>query len=173
MPESIRFLTTRLSESASKLFSAPRKKARLPITVSLEIANPTGKLNAPQQKLNVAGLTEDLSRDDVNFVLPFIRLGEHYLAGAEQKLILEIELPERTLRMKATARCYEMMQQRDSVNQYLIGAKITEMNDAEREYLENFIKFGEQQPSAGEKTPLFDAQPKPRKASLLGQLFNL
>ena len=173
MPESIRFLTTRLSESASKLFSAPRKKARLPITVSLEIQSPTGKLNAPQQKLNVAGLTEDLSRDDVNFVLPFIRLGEHYLAGAEQKLILEIELPERALRIKATARCYEMMQQRDSVNQYLIGAKITEMNDAEREYLENFIKFGKQPAPVGDKAPLFDAQPKPRKASLLGQLFNL
>jgi hypothetical protein len=173
MPESIRFLTTRLSESASKLFSAPRKKARLPITVSLEIANPTAKSNNPHQKFNVAGFTQDLSRDDINFVLPFIRLGEHYLAGSEQKLILEIELPERTLRMKATARCYEMMGQHDSVNQYLIGAKITEMNSAEREYLENFIKFGEQPAPVEDKTPLFDAKPKPRKASLLGQLFNL
>lgn len=173
MPESIRSLTTRLSESATKFFSAPRKKAQLPITVSLEIASPIGKSNNSHKKLNVVGVTEDLSRDDVNFVLPFIRLGEHYLAGGEQKLILEIELPERTLRIKATARCYEMMGQHDSVNRYLIGAKIIEMNDAEREYLENFIKYGEQQPATADKTPLFDAQTKPRKASLLGQLFNL
>jgi hypothetical protein len=90
MPESIRFFTSRLSETATKFFSAPRKKARLPLTVSLEIENATGKLNNAQQKLNVAGFTQDFSCDDINFILPFIRLGEHYLAGSQQKLILEI-----------------------------------------------------------------------------------
>ncbi len=171
MPESIRFFTSRLSESATKLFSAPRKKARLPLSVSLEIENATGKLNNAHQKLNVAGFTQDLSRDDINFILPFIRLGEHYLAGSEQKLILEIQLPERNVRIKATARSYELIGQHDSVNQYLIGAEITEMNDAEREYLDNFIKYGEQREA--NDNSIFDAQPKPRKASLLGQLFNL
>ncbi|MDQ4123817.1 MAG: hypothetical protein M3209_20455 [Acidobacteriota bacterium] len=171
MPESIRFFTSRLSESAQKLFSAPRKKAHLPITVSLEIGNAAGRLNNPHQKLNVAGFTQDFSKDDVNFILPMIRLGEHYLAGSEQKLILEIELPERKVRMKATASCYELIGMHDSVNQYLIGAKITEMNAAEREYLENFIKYGEQREN--DQASVFDSQPKPRKASLLGQLFNL
>lgn len=171
MPESIRFFTSRLSETATKFFSAPRKKARLPLTVSLEIENATGKLNNAQQKLNVAGFTQDFSCDDINFILPFIRLGEHYLAGGEQKLILEIELPERKVRMKATAQSYEMLCQQDSVNQYLIGVKVTEMNDGEREYLENFIKYGEQRDAS--PASVFEAPAKPRKASLLGQLFNL
>lgn len=171
MPESIRFFTSRLSASAQKLFSAPRKTARLPLTVSLEIENATGKLNNAQQKLNVAGFTQDFSVGDINFILPCIRLGEHYLAGSEQKLILEIELPERKVRMKATAQSYEMLGQHDSVNQYLVGVKITEMNVGEREYLENFIKYGEQREPS--ETSVFDAPAKPRKASLLGQLFNL
>lgn len=171
MPESIRFFTSRLSETATKLFSAPRKKARLPLSVSLEIENATGKLNNPNQKISLAGLTQDISCEDINFILPFIRLGEHYLAGGEQKLILEIELPERKVRVKATAKSYEMVGEHNSVNEYLIGAKITEMNAGEREYLENFIKYGEQRDAS--QSSVFEAPAKPRKASLLGQLFNL
>ena len=171
MPESIRFFTSRLSESAQKLFSAPRKKASLPLTVSLEVGKATGSFNKSHQKLSVAGVTQDFSSGDINFILPFIRLGEHYLAGSEQKLILEIEMPERKVRIKATAQSYEMIGEHSSVNQYLIAAKITEMNAGEREYLENFIKFGEQRDS--NQNSVFDAPAKPRKASLLGQLFNL
>lgn len=171
MPESIRFITSRLSESATKLFSAPRKKVRLPLTVSLEVQNSNRNYNAAQKKLSVSGVTQDFNSDDVNFVLPFIRLGEHYLAGGEQKLILEVELPERTVRIKATALSYELIGEHSSVGEYLIKAKITDMNSAERQYLEDFIKYGESR--AGDQNSVFDAPAKPRKASLLGQLFNL
>ncbi len=171
MPESIRFFTSRLSESAQKLFSAPRKKSRLPLTVSLEIEKATGNFNNAHKKLSISGFTQDFSCNEINFILPFIRLGEHYLAGSEQKLILEIELPERKVRIKATARCYELIGEHGSVNEYLITAEVTEMNDAEREYFENFVKYGEQR--TANQTSVFDPQAKPRKASLLGQLFNL
>ena len=170
MPLSIRSLTTRLSESASNLLSAPRRKSSFPVTVSLEIHTGCGKLNNPPHKLTVSGVTTDFSRDDINFVLPVIRLGEHYLAGGAQKLILEIETPERLLRIKAVARRYESLERRDSANRYLIEAQIGEMSEADAEFFEHLIKHGT---GVASENPVFEFQPKTRKTSLISQLFNL
>lgn len=171
MPESIRSLTTCLSRSAANFFSAPRREMRFPINVSLEIKKTSGGLNSSAQKLSVSGFTADFSTGDINFLVPMIRVGEYYLAGSEQKLMLEIETPQKTLRIKAVAGCYELVGQHDSVAKYLIGARIAEMSVADRETLEHLVKYGEK---AAEKSPsLFDAPPKARKASLFSQLFNL
>ena len=167
MPLSIRSLTTRLSESASNLLSAPRRKSSFPVTVFLEIQSGCGKLNNPPQKLSVSCVTADFSRNGINFILPATRLGEHYLAGAAQKLILEIETPERLLRIKAVAGRYESLGRRDSANEYLIEAQIGEMSQADAEYFEHLIKHG------ANENPVFDFQPKTRKTSLISQLFNL
>jgi hypothetical protein len=172
MPERIRSLAARLNDSMTSLFSAPHRKARLPLTVSLRFERTTGNLQANHaaSRQFITGFTQKMSTDEVVFATSVIRLGEYYLAGNEQKLHLEIELSTGAIvQMTAVATRYEQVELHSSVSEYVIEAKIETMTDAHRALYENFVRN-----SAKTKAhSLLDVQPERAKPSVFGQFFGL
>lgn len=75
------------------------------------------------------GHTLDVSTTGLALVVPAIRIGEHYLAGADRTLHIKLELPSGPVEMRVATVRYESM---DDESGYLIGARILEMSDTDR-----------------------------------------
>lgn len=144
MSEHLRSFVNGLKKSVSRIVNSEQKLIELPIEIQLEnnqrrAANAT--LNDPKP-INVRGCTRNLSKNSLSFVVPFIRIGEHYLVshGEQKRLKLQFELPNGTVRMTVAAERFEMILLHDSVQQYLIGAKIVQINEGDQERYESFLK---------------------------------
>lgn len=107
-----------------------RVHARLSFRISL--SDPRAKPNGTRRLPTVDGHTLDISSTGLALVVPAIRVGEHYLAGAERKLYLRLELPTGPVEMKVATVRYESLEESRDESGYLIGARIAEMSDKDR-----------------------------------------
>ena len=95
------------------------------------------------EPLSIRGETKDLSKTGIAFIVSAIRIKEYYLVGENRPLNAEIDLPDGTkIKMQVVGQRYEQVNIHDSVSEYFIGAKITQMNETEREIYEDFLKNG-------------------------------
>ena len=85
------------------------------------------------------GHTLDISTTGVALIVPAIRIGEHYLAGADRAATLKLDLPGGPVEMKLATVRYEALEETDEETGYLIGARIIEMADADRASFEEYI----------------------------------
>jgi hypothetical protein len=101
-----------------------------------------------KRNLSTLGETLDIDRNGISFIVPFIRLGEHYLVDGNTFLNLEIDLPNGKLHLKALGCRYEQIEQDSSVGRYLVGARIVEISEKDdvllTEYLETEKSFKKQ-----------------------------
>jgi hypothetical protein len=82
------------------------------------------------------GHTLDVSSTGLALIVPAIRIGEHYLAGADRKLHVKLELPGGPVEMKVVTVRYENLEDGSG---YLIGARILEISDADRASFEKYV----------------------------------
>jgi hypothetical protein len=85
------------------------------------------------------GHTLDISRTGVALIVPAIRIGEHYLAGADRKLHVKLEMPTGPVEMKVSTVRYESLEESHEETGYLIGARISEMSDQDRATYDRYI----------------------------------
>jgi hypothetical protein len=78
----------------------------------------------------------DVSVTGLALIVPAIRIGEHYLAGADRKLHVKLELPSGPVEMKVVTVRYENLEDGSG---YLIGSRIIEISDADRKSFEKYI----------------------------------
>jgi len=107
-----------------------RVRARLDFTLSL--SDPHANTNGSRRLPTLKGHTFDVSTSGLALIVPAIRIGEHYLAGAERKLYLKLELPSGPVEMKLASVRYESLDEDHEESGYLIGARIVEMVDEDR-----------------------------------------
>lgn len=107
-----------------------RVRVRLDFTISL--SDPRIKTNGSRRLPTVNGHTMDISSTGVALIVPAIRIGEHYLAGADRKLFVKLELPAGPVEMKVVSVRYESLEESADETGYLIGARIVEMSDEDR-----------------------------------------
>lgn len=140
----IRKLVSRLNKSVTKQIVAQRRELHLPVKISIMPDRGTGRLNgASPEPFTIRGETKDLSKTGIAFVVSAIRIKEYYLVGENRNLMAEIDLPDGTkVKMQIVGQRYEQINIHDSVSEYLIGAKIVNMNDSDREVYEDFLKNG-------------------------------
>lgn len=105
------------------------KRVRARLTFTLSLSDPRVNKNGSRRLPTLDGHTLDVSISGLALVVPAIRIGEHYLAGADRKLHVKLELPSGPVEMKVVTVRYEDLE--DSSG-YLIGARILEMSDADR-----------------------------------------
>lgn len=110
-----------------------RVRARLKFTLSL--SDPRVRSNGARRLPTLDGHTLDVSSTGIALIVPAIRIGEHYLSGADRKLYLKLELPSGPVEMKVAPVRYESLEDQG----YLIGARILEMSDADRVSFEKYI----------------------------------
>ena len=111
-----------------------RVRARLSFTLSL--SDPRVSSNGARRLPTLDGHTLDVSTTGLALVVPAIRIGEHYLAGADRKLHIKLELPSGPVEMKVAAVRYESLE--DDTG-YLIGARILELSDTDRVSFEKYV----------------------------------
>jgi hypothetical protein len=137
MPELARSLVSHLRRFIGDRRRAKRQRARLAFTLSL--AGSAIKLNGDRQSAALKGHTLDVSTDGVALIVPSIILGEHHLVGENRKLSVTLELPVGMIEMKVVPIRYESLEEHLTETGYLIGAKIVEMNETERERFMQFV----------------------------------
>lgn len=81
----------------------------------------------------------DVSNTGLALVVPAIRIGEHYLAGADRKLHVKLDLPTGPVELKVAAVRYESLEDSTEDMGYVIGARILEMSDADRISFEKYL----------------------------------
>jgi len=111
-----------------------RVRARLNFTLSL--SDPRVSSNGGRRLPKLDGHTLDVSVTGLALIVPAIRIGEHYLAGADRKLHIKLELPSGPVEMTVATVRYESLEDESG---YLIGARILEMSDTDKVSFEKYV----------------------------------
>lgn len=112
------------------------KRVRTRLTFTLSLSDPHVSTNGSRRLPTLNGHTLDVSVTGLALIVPAIRIGEHYLAGADRKLYVKLELPSGAVEMKVVTVRYENLEDGSG---YLIGARILEISDADRKSFEKYI----------------------------------
>ena len=124
------------------------------LSFTLSLSDPRVSSNGARRLPKLDGHTLDISATGLALVVPAIRIGEHYLAGADRKLHIKLELPSGPVEMKVTTVRYESMEDESG---YLIGARILEMSDTDKVSFEKYVE-GDDAPARRLKSFLQDAK---------------
>lgn len=127
MSELPRRIASRLRRFIGNRRASKRVQARLSFTLSL--SDPRVNSNGSRRLPKLDGHTLDVSATGLALIVPAIRIGEHYLAGADRKLHVKLELPAGPVEMKVASVRYEGLEDESG---YLIGTQILEMSDTDR-----------------------------------------
>jgi len=139
----IRRLISKFNRRLAARMVAERCKHSVPIKIWFEPNKATGKLRLPNENMTVLGETRDLSNSGIAFIVSSIRIKENYLVGEERLLNAEIDFPTGKVRMRIIGQRYEQVGQHVSTARYLIGAKIIEISEEDREVYEHFLVHGD------------------------------
>ena len=144
-PSSIGPRISRMSELPRRIVSQLRrfignrrrdKRVRTRLTFTLNLSDPHVNTNGSRRLPSLNGYTLDVSVTGLALIVPAIRIGEHYLAGAERKLHVKLDLPSGPVEMMVVTVRYENLEDGSG---YLIGARISEISDADRKSFEKYI----------------------------------
>jgi hypothetical protein len=138
----IRKLVSKFSRSLTERVVSPRKGYEVPIKIWFEPNKNTGKLKMPMENLVITGETRDLSRSGIGFIVAAIRIQENYLVGEGRILNAELDLPDGKVQMQIVGSRYEQVGQHISTARFLVGAKITQISQENREAYEHFLRYG-------------------------------
>ncbi len=137
MSELPRRIVSRLRRFIGNRRRTKRVCARL--TFNLSLSDPRVSSNGARRLPTLDGHTLDVSTTGLALIVPAIRIGEHYLAGADRKLHVKLELPTGPVEMKVATVRYESLEDSREDTGYLIGARILEMSDADRMSFEKYV----------------------------------
>jgi hypothetical protein len=142
MAKIIRKLITGISNQLKGKMSPSRRSLQVPISISFVPESNTGRLTVKREVFSIRGETKDLSTTGIAFLVDSIRLREYYLVGENRILDATLELPGAKIRMKILGQRYEQVGEHLSVNKYLIGATIENMNQLDREIYDEYLRNG-------------------------------
>lgn len=138
----IRKLVSKFSKTINERVVSPRKKYEFPVKIWFEPERMTARLKMPNENLVITGETKDLSKSGIGFIVSAIRINENYLVGGGRVLNAELDLPSGKIQMQIVGMRYEEVGHHISTARFLVGAKITKMNDDDREAFEYFLRHG-------------------------------
>ena len=112
------------------------RRVRVRLRFTLSLSDPRVNTNGSRRLPTLDGHTLDISITGLALIVSAIRIGEHYLAGADRKLHVKLELPSGPVEMKVVTVRYEDLEDGSG---YLIGARILEMSDADRKSFDKYV----------------------------------
>ena len=141
MPELVRSIVAQVREYFGNRRRARRYRSRVPIRVSLY--DPKLSREQLERAPYLEGTTSDLSASGLALIVPAIRIGDRYLTAPDQLLRLLLDFPSDLVEMRVTPVRYEQLERADgaaSSSGYLIGVRIAEMSDTNRERFAECLK---------------------------------
>lgn len=112
------------------------KRVRVRLSFTLSLSDPRVNTNGSRRLPSLKGHTSDVSITGLALVVPAIRIGEHYLAGADRKLHVKLDLPSGPVEMMVVTVRYENLEDGSG---YLIGSRILEMSDADQASFQKYV----------------------------------
>ena len=134
MSELPRRIVSQLRRFIGNRRGSKRVRARLAFRLSLSDTRVSS--NGSRRLPTLDGYTLDVSVTGLALIVPAIRIGEHYLAGADRKLHIKLELPSGPIEMKVVTVRYENLEDGSG---YLIGGRIIEISDADRASFQKYV----------------------------------
>jgi hypothetical protein len=110
------------------------KRVDVNLSFTLSLSDIHISSNGSRRVPTLNGHTLDVSETGIALIVPAIRIGEHYLAGTDRTLHLNIELPDGPVALNVVPVRYE-----EHDDGYLIGARITSVSDSDRVRFESFL----------------------------------
>lgn len=140
MPEFLRSVVSRVRIYVKDRRQSPRLRVRLLFTVSMSRkANGNG---LRQRERIMKGHTRDISINGLALNVPQVHLDGHHLAAEGRELELTLELPGGPIPMLVVSRRYERLEDAELGCNYLIGARIVQIDDEDRRRYLSFISEG-------------------------------
>ena len=143
MPELMRSIVARVREYFGNRRRARRYRSRVPIRVSL--FDPKLSREQLDRAPYLEGTTSDISASGLALIVPAIRINDRYLTAPDQILRLLLDFPSDLIEMRVAPVRYEQLERAggaatSSSSGYLIGVRIAEMSDADRERFAEYLK---------------------------------
>ncbi|HEY0101160.1 MAG TPA: hypothetical protein VGB76_19700 [Pyrinomonadaceae bacterium] len=125
-----------VTERRSTRRRGARYVARIPFNVSVVPDSQPGGATQAKPGASLAGHTRDMGEDDLNLIVPSIRIGSDYLTIKDNKLSVTLELPSGAVNLIAVPARFEQLEPEGEG--YLVGVRIEAMSAPERElYLQH------------------------------------
>jgi len=140
MPELLRSVVSRVRIYVRDRRQSPRLRVRLLFTISMS-RKANGNGSARRQKV-MKGHTRDISIRGLALNVPQVHLDGHHLAAEGRELELTLELPGSPISMLVVSRRYERLEESELGCDYLIGARIVQIDDEDRQRYVSFINDG-------------------------------
>jgi c-di-GMP-binding flagellar brake protein YcgR len=137
MADLARAIVSRLRQLVGDRRHAKRRQVRLSFSIS--IVGSRIIRNGARRVSKIDGHTLDISSTGIALIVPTIRIGEHYLVGENRTLNVKLELPTGPVEMKVNPIRYESLEEHKTETGYLIGARISEMTQADRARLDEYL----------------------------------
>lgn len=139
MPELIRSVVSRMRLYVKDRRRSPRLRIRLLFSVSV-CRRPNG--TGPHRERVLKGHTRDISVNGLGLNVPQIHFDGHHLAAGGCELQVRLELPGGPISMLVIPKRYEQFDEAELGCNYLIGARISQIDDEDRRRYLSLIAQG-------------------------------
>lgn len=141
MPELIRSVVSRARLYLHDRRQSPRLRVRLMFTVS--IPRSLKGMSPSKPKHYLSGHTRDISANGLAMLVPYGHLNGRHLAADGSSLEVQLELGSGApVQMLVVPERYEHLDEAELGCAYLIGARILEINEGDRQRYLSYIKDG-------------------------------
>ncbi len=140
MPELLRSVVSRVRIYVKDRRQSPRLRVRLLFTVSMS-RKANGNGSGRRERI-LKGHTQDICASGLALNVPQVHLDGHHLAAEGRELELTLELPGGSISMLVVSRRYERLEDAELGCNYLIGARIVQIDDEDRQRYLSFINEG-------------------------------
>ena len=140
MPELFRSMVSRMRAYVKDRRRSPRLRLQLLFTVS--ICRSSNGNGTQRHERELKGHTRDISMNGLALNVPQIHLDGHHLAADGRELKLRLELPGGPISMLVSPLRYERLEESELGCNYLIGARISKMDDEDRLRYSSFVTQG-------------------------------
>lgn len=135
--ELARAIVSRLRRYVGDRRHSTRRKVRLPF--SIVVAGPAKSVDGSRQTRSLEGHTLDISPAGMSLIVPAIRIGEYHLIGENRGFGLKLELPDGQIEMEVAPVRYESLEDHKTESGFLIGVKIVDMSDTDRDTFAKYV----------------------------------
>jgi len=140
MPELVRSVASRVRVYFKNRRQSPRLRVRLVFTIGLHRSTNGNGSNRWSQSLK--GHTRDISANGLALLVPQVHLHGHHLAAEGRELDLRLELGGDPITMIVVPNRYEHLDTAELGCNYLIGARIVRIDEADRQRYLSFMREG-------------------------------
>lgn len=137
MAEFTRAIVSRFRQYVGERRRAKRYTVRLAFSIS--VPDRAKSSNGARKTRVMEGHTLDISASGLALIVPAITLGEHHLVGENRTLNVQLELPMGPIKLQVSPVRYESLEEHETETGYLIGVKILESSDQDRELFAKYV----------------------------------